>query len=173
MAPTASKVILALRSPFVWVPAVILAVATSVFRWTDLDVAMVQPFYAHDVSNSQMALHWPLKDVQPWKGLYDWGEYPALLIGGGGLVVWLTSFAWKRLERWRNYGFFLALLLIIGPGIIINVLMKPFWARPRPNAIVLFGGPSKFLPVWQIGQGKDDWSFPSGHAAAEIGRAHV
>ena len=165
MTPIASKVLSVLRSPAVWVPAVVLAAATAVFRWTDLDIAAVQPFFDSDGSGHAPDAHWPLKLVQPWKGLYDWGEYPALLIGCGGMVVWIVSFFWKRIEPWRDPGLFLALLLILGPGIIVNVLIKPCWARPRPNATVPFGGPSEFVPVWQLGEGTDDWSFPSGHAA--------
>jgi lipid A 4'-phosphatase len=44
-------------------------------------------------------------------------------------------------------------------------VMKPFWARPRPNATAEFGGSSKFVPVGQLGRETDNSSFPSGHAA--------
>jgi lipid A 4'-phosphatase len=165
MASIASKVLSVLRSPFVWVPALVLAAATVLFRCTDLDMATVQPFFAADGSGSASDAHWPLKAAQPWKGLYDWGEYPALLIGGGGMLVWIVSFFWKRIESWRDPGFFLALLLMLGPGLIVNVLIKPCWARPRPNGTLTLGGQSRFVPVWQLGEGTDDWSFPSGHAA--------
>ena len=65
----------------------------------------------------------------------------------------------------RDPGLFFALLLIIGPGIVVNGLFKPFWNRPRPHATIPFGGPRDFVAVWQRGSGQDDSSFPSGHAA--------
>ena len=165
MAPIASKVLSFARSPAVWVPAALLATATIALRWLDLDVSLMRPFYSREPSIAQLDPHWPLKFAQPWKGLYDWGEYPALIIGCGGMAVWVASFIWRRLETWRDPGLFLALVLILGPGIVVNVLIKPFWSRPRPNATVPFGGTSEFVPVWRVGEGNDDWSFPSGHAA--------
>ena len=87
-------------------------------------------------------------------------------MGTGGLVVWIASFLWPRkLECWRDEGLFYGLLLIIGPGILINSVLKPYWGRPRPNALVEFGGQREFLPVWVWGRGQDESSFPSGHAS--------
>jgi lipid A 4'-phosphatase len=165
VAPTVSKVLSAFRSPVVWVPAVVLALATAVFRWTDLDVSMVRPFFARDASGQNLDARWPLMVAQPWKMLYDWGVYPAWIIGCGGMVVWIVSFLWTKFERWRDPGLFFALLLIVGPGIVVNVLFKPYWSRPRPHATIPFGGEREFLPVWQRGSGQEDSSFPSGHAA--------
>ena len=88
-----------------------------------------------------------------------------MALGCGGLAVWLLSFHWSKWERWRDPGLFFALLLVIGPGILVNVVVKPCWNRPRPCNVVEFGGPRPFLPVWQWGDNKNDASFPSGHAA--------
>jgi len=153
-----------LRSPAVWAPAVALAAATAVFWWTDADQAAVRPFFVPGASHDLEA-RWPLMLVQPWKMLYDWGIYPAWILGCGGMVVWIVSFFWLRLERWRDPGLFFALLLIVGPGIIVNGLLKPYWSRPRPHATIPFGGDREFVPVWQRGTGQEDSSFPSGHAA--------
>jgi membrane-associated PAP2 superfamily phosphatase len=60
---------------------------------------------------------------------------------------------------------FFALLLVIGPGIVVNLVLKPCWNRPRPRDVLEFGGRRNFLPVWQLGNGEEDSSFPSGHAA--------
>jgi membrane-associated PAP2 superfamily phosphatase len=76
-----------------------------------------------------------------------------------------VSFFWKKLGDWRDPGLFFALLLIVGPGILVNCVFKPYWSRPRPHATTEFGGPRAFLPVWQRGFGDEDSSFPSGHAA--------
>ena len=94
-----------------------------------------------------------------------WGVYPAWILGCGGMAVWVVSFFWTKLEAWRDPGLFFALLLIVGPGILVNCVFKPYWSRPRPHATTSFGGPREFLPVWQRGFGEEDSSFPSGHAA--------
>ena len=149
--------------PAVWIPAVVLAAATSVFWATDADLALVRPFFAGP--EGQLDDRWPLMLAQPWKTLYDWGVYPALFLGCGGMAVWVASFVWQKLERWRDPGLFFALVLIVGPGILVNAVFKPYWSRPRPHATVPFGGDRDFVPVWQRGHGEEDSSFPSGHAA--------
>jgi len=153
------------RRPAVWIPAVVLIVGTGVFWATDIDVAWVRPFFSGGGGDSSLSDLWPLRDVHPWKMLYDWGVYPAWILGVGGLVVWIVSFFWIRIERWRDPGLFFALVLIVGPGILVNWICKPYWNRPRPHAITTFEGSRMFLPVLQWGHGEEDSSFPSGHAA--------
>jgi membrane-associated PAP2 superfamily phosphatase len=154
-----------IRSPAVWIPAVMLAAATALFWWTDLDTALVQPFYSGEASSESLEVRWPLKEAQPWKAIYDWGVVPAWILACGGMAVWIVSFFWKKLENWRDPGLFFAVLLVVGPGILVNVLFKPYFSRPRPHATRSLGGDREFVPVWHRGQGEDDSSFPSGHAA--------
>lgn len=151
------------KLPAVWIPAVLLLAATIVFRMTDADLAIMRQFFVGP--EGQLDERWPLMVQQPWKLLYDWGVYPALILGCGGIVVWVVSFIWPKLEPWRDPGLFFALLLVIGPGILVNAVFKPYWSRPRPHAVAEFGGPRDFVTVWQRGRGEDDSSFPSGHAA--------
>ena len=159
-------IISVVRRPAVWIPAAVLLAATVLFRSTDLDVALVRPFFSgHVVPHDGGIKEFPLQFVQPWKGLYVWGQYPALILGVGGLVVWTVSFFWKRLRPWRDPGLFYVLLLILGPGIVVNCVFKPFWSRPRPQATIIFGGDREFLAVLQRGHEDNDSSFPSGHAA--------
>ena len=155
----------AIRSPTVWVPALVLAVLTLILRLTDADLACVRPFFASGAVGKEFVDRWPLMVIHPWKALYDWGIYPAWIMGVGGLVIWVASFFWHKLEPWRDPGLFYGLLLIVGPGIIINGVLKPYWGRPRPNAIVQFEGEREFLPVGVWGRGQDESSFPSGHAS--------
>jgi lipid A 4'-phosphatase len=144
---------------------VLLAAATLVFRYTDLDLTIVRQFYSGDSSSGKPGIPFPLKDVQPWKWFYNWGFYPAWILGGGGLIVWIASFCWARLKSWRDPGLFLGLLLILGPGMLVNWVFKPCMSRPRPRATIPFGGTQEFLPVLHVSSGEGDFSFPSGHAA--------
>jgi membrane-associated PAP2 superfamily phosphatase len=154
-----------ISEPAVWIPALILLALTVVFRLTDADMAAVRPFFAGNATSGEFTDRWPLMTSYPWKALYDWGVYPAWIIGCGGLIVWIASFCCQSLEKWRDQGLFYGLVLIVGPGLIVNVVLKPYWGRPRPNAVVSFGGQRDFLPVWQWGRGQDESSFPSGHAS--------
>ncbi len=161
------KLISVARRPAVWIPAAVLAAATAACWWTDLDRALIRPFFSGYVDRlhpDRVEVRFPLGQEQPWLWLYSWGVYPAWILGCCGAIVWPLSFAWKRLERWRDPALFYALLLLIGPGIIVNAC-KPCWQRPRPHATVEFGGPRGFVPAGQRGGEKDDASFPSGHAA--------
>jgi lipid A 4'-phosphatase len=62
---------------------------------------------------------------------------------------------------------FLALVLITGPGLIANTVLKDNWARPRPLHVVEFGGPDRFTPVLErSGACERNCSFVSGEASA-------
>jgi lipid A 4'-phosphatase len=153
-----------LRCPAVWIPAGVLAAGTALFWWTDADLALVRPFFSSEGGQNSNG-HWPLTFQQPWRMLYYRGEFPAWFVACAGLTAWVASFFWKKLERWRDPGLFLGLLLIIGPGVLVNLVFKPCWNRPRPRVTRPFGGDREFVPVWQRGWVKEDASFPSGHAA--------
>lgn len=64
---------------------------------------------------------------------------------------------------------FLALSLTLGPGLLVNGLLKAFWGRPRPWQITDFGGPFEFYPAWMPGGAcPGNCSFPSGEASSAI-----
>src|SRR5262245_8300465 len=61
---------------------------------------------------------------------------------------------------------FLALTLTIGPGLLVNVVLKPHWGRPRPVAIVQFGGHEPYVPWWKTnGTCTSNCSFVSGESS--------
>jgi membrane-associated PAP2 superfamily phosphatase len=60
---------------------------------------------------------------------------------------------------------YLALVMIVGPGLIVNTTFKEHWGRPRPLDLPQFGGSYAFLPVWDKGDPDRGQSFPSGHAS--------
>jgi membrane-associated PAP2 superfamily phosphatase len=141
-------------------PLVILVLGTAFFRLSHADVAISQWFYGGGSGHG-----WPLLGAEPWKSIYRYGVVPAWALAVGGLVVALLSFGFWRLKRWRRAGLFLALLLLLGPGLLVNALFKPHWMRPRPSQTAAFGGAEQFEPVWDMGQSTQSRSFPSGHAS--------
>lgn len=43
---------------------------------------------------------------------------------------------------------FLGLCFAIGPGLIVNLILKSHWGRARPVATDVFGGKAPFTPAW-------------------------
>src|SRR5262249_62173504 len=59
------------------------------------------------------------------------------------------------------------LTFLVGPGLIVNSMLKQYWGRARPIEIHQFGGDAQFsragIPATQC---RRNCSFPSGDAAA-------
>jgi membrane-associated PAP2 superfamily phosphatase len=69
------------------------------------------------------------------------------------------------LISWRAASFLIGSLLL-GPGLIVNVLLKPEWARPRPADVIDFGGKLHFVPWWNpLGECDGNCSFVSGETS--------
>lgn len=63
--------------------------------------------------------------------------------------------------------FWLLSCLMVGPGLLVNVLLKDLWGRPRPIATDLFGGEAPFQKVWVISNWcESNCSFVSGEASS-------
>lgn len=61
---------------------------------------------------------------------------------------------------------FLTLGLLLGPGLLVNGILKRQWGRPRPLAVTEFGGPHAFVNWWDpTGTCPQNCSFVSGEAA--------
>lgn len=61
---------------------------------------------------------------------------------------------------------FLLASLAIGPGLIVNAILKNQWGRARPREILEFGGDATFSPAWwPSDQCNLNCSFVSGEAA--------
>jgi membrane-associated phospholipid phosphatase len=64
---------------------------------------------------------------------------------------------------------FLATSMALGPGILVNSILKEFWGRPRPRQISEFGGAMEFFPAWVPGGAcATNCSFPSGEASSAM-----
>lgn len=61
---------------------------------------------------------------------------------------------------------FLALTLVIGPGLVANGVLKSYWGRPRPVEVTQFGGQDRYVPWWDDhGTCTHNCSFVSGEAS--------
>lgn len=67
---------------------------------------------------------------------------------------------------WRLWAF-IATTYLLGPGLLVNVILKQNWGRARPVTIVDFGGDKLFTPPFEIAdQCAGNCSFVSGEAAS-------
>ncbi|MEJ0011171.1 MAG: phosphatase PAP2 family protein [Bauldia sp.] len=59
--------------------------------------------------------------------------------------------------------------LIVGPGIVVNLIFKNNWGRPRPTAVDIFGGNHPFVGAWHMSDAcASNCSFVSGEASSAI-----
>lgn len=140
------------------IPLFILTGMTAVFWLTNADITIQNLFY-------DPGKGWYLKDSGPWDFLYRYANIPGLVMGFAALLALVFSFFWVKILPYRKIALFLILFLAIGPGLITNTIFKNRWGRPRPSQIEIFGGKSKYLPVWVKGISGNRKSFPSGHAS--------
>lgn len=62
---------------------------------------------------------------------------------------------------------YLTTAYLLGPGLLVNVILKSHWGRPRPGDVVEFGGTLPFVNWWDPGGAcPSNCSFISGEAAA-------
>ncbi len=67
---------------------------------------------------------------------------------------------------WRLWAF-ITMTYVLGPGILVNVILKQNWGRARPVMVEAFGGDKIFTPPFEIaGQCARNCSFVSGEAAS-------
>lgn len=60
-------------------------------------------------------------------------------------------------------------LFLLGPGLLVNGILKPLWDRPRPINTIDFGGVYPFVEAWAMGGGFfANRSFVSGETAGVI-----
>ncbi len=95
---------------------------------------------------------------------------PDIIVGSFAVcvLVWIVG----RINpewRWRistPHITYLLLSLLVGPALIVEGLLKPFWGRARPKDIELFGGEQAYTLPWQIAnECAHNCSFVSGHVA--------
>ena len=146
-------------------PVVVLMAAVAVFRLTDLDLLVSSTCY--DPSSTS----WPWARSIPWVYMYEYGCLPAVFLGTCGFLLAGGGLRFRRLRRFVRPGLFLAVTLAIGPGVIVNGVLKPSIGRPRPKEVVQFGGHTHFVPLASYPSANDrspggaNASFPSGHAS--------
>jgi lipid A 4'-phosphatase len=145
------------------------AAALALFRgWPDVDLAASAPF--HDAVLGTWAGASPPAEALR-EALWTSTEVAAAVFA----LALLVSLArrGRAAVPARVWGFGLA-ALALGPGLLVNGLLKAQWHRPRPRTVAEFGGEADFTPAWQVaGDCARNCSFVSGEAAAILTLALV
>ncbi len=105
----------------------------------------------------------------PWRegGLAEFlhGLVQPVAVIMGVLLTLVTLLHLLRHTGWRRWAFLL-LTLLLGPGLVTNVLFKDNWGRARPLQVAEFGGPAQFTPALVLSdQCAKNCSFVSGDAS--------
>lgn len=149
-----------------WLPelvilSILIIVTTIIFRYTNADISLEGHFYCEQCPDSK----WLLEKNTLVRFLYNYGSWPAAIAVIGALVLLVLSYFKSGLVRYRVYSIFLILALLIGPGFIINSVLKVHWGKPRPREVREFGGRWEHQKLFQKGESGKGKSFPCGHCS--------
>jgi membrane-associated PAP2 superfamily phosphatase len=133
-----------------------LIVLTGLFYVLDLDLRIEAIFYKPDEG-------WLWRHTQPWEALYRWGTIPGLLLTIGSLGFLSYSLTVRRWAPYQRGLLIISLTAILGAGLLINAVLKPYWGRPRPRQVAAFAGEWQYRPLHQRGTPGQGESFPCGH----------
>ena len=103
--------------------------------------------------------------------LRELGPFLVKLVAIASLLVLLAAILLPRFPASISLcaPIFLVSTLILGPGVLVNTILKDNWGRPRPNTVDVFGGEAPFIGVWRITDHcARNCSFVSGEGAASF-----
>jgi membrane-associated PAP2 superfamily phosphatase len=143
----------------VFLPLILAALASALLAWNMAEVSWQARYY-------RAGEGWWLSATAPVAALYKYGPLPAQLLALAGLAVFVVALMRPQMRRWWRAGLFVVLALGIGPGLVVNSVLKEHWNRPRPRHLREFGGDAMYRPAGVPGpDGEGRNSFPSGHAS--------
>jgi lipid A 4'-phosphatase len=93
------------------------------------------------------------------------------LVIAPAVAVLLVKLFWPRRATIMpaRAALFLIVSLLLGPGLLVNAVLKDHWARPRPGMVTDFGGDMTFRPWWDPrGTCTDNCSFVSGETSSAV-----
>ena len=137
---------------------ILIGVLTLVFRYTKLDITLEHYFYSPQKG-------WMLQYQPFWDFIYRYGIFPGYILAFLGLILISLSYWNSKYIKFRKVSFLLVFTIIVGPGILVNLVLKDHTGRPRPREITEFGGTETYLCVCEIAKTNEGKSFPCGHCS--------
>ncbi|MBM9593509.1 phosphatase PAP2 family protein [Roseitranquillus sediminis] len=140
--------------------AVVFALVHLVFAtWPGIDLWISDHFAGPDGSFGIAD-----SDEAEWLRHMIWNS--SIVLALASLVLWLSWLTLGRAARVpaRLWGW-IAAVYLVGPGILVNLVLKEHWGRARPDHV--FSGESRFSPPFQmVDECARNCSFVSGEASA-------
>jgi membrane-associated PAP2 superfamily phosphatase len=150
------------RTTLVLILLAIVVVGVAFAVCPDWDLALTHPFY--DPATKQFPLS--------FNPTINWLRNKAVFITIACLACLAASLVLKIIRPGRPMWIpgraviFLALTFLLGPGMLVNGMLKEHWSRPRPAEVVEFGGDKPFMPWWDPrGDCDQNCSFVSGETS--------
>lgn len=138
--------------------AAVMLPATLLFWLTDWDLAWSGYYYREGAG-------WPLGEQPFWRAVRLYGVVPGMVLTVLALVAVSLSYWSVRWLPWRKPALTWILVIALGPGIMVNLILKDHWGRPRPRDVIEFGGTKTHQQVWVKGTKSNGKSFPCGHCS--------
>lgn len=151
-----------LRNPWVWLSAALVPLVL----FPEIDIAVSALFFDAGTRSFPFRVH-PV-------GEFARKILPIFLFAAAGLIALAGIMAAFSKRPFARVSPRLALLVVVslalGPGLVVNVVLKDNWGRARPSTIAEFNAghqPARrhTPPLVISDQCPDNCSFPSGHAA--------
>ena len=140
--------------------ALLALIGTLPFWLTDLDLRVAALWYHPDAEDP-----WWESNRHLWVFLYQASPVLVSLLLIGSLLTLAATWVWTAWRRWRRYAVFVLVLTLLGPGLVINGVIKDYWGRPRPHQTIELGGTLAYAPPLVRRPEGQGMSFPSGHSA--------
>jgi membrane-associated PAP2 superfamily phosphatase len=140
-----------------WLPIICMAILAPFSSWLDLKIS--HAFYTWENANS--FVNNTFTDF-----IYNYAFWPGLGLASCATAVWILSWAVPSWKQWRSHALFLLIPAILGAWVIVHLVLKDHWGRPRPKQIIAFGGAQPFRPFYVpnlLAQPEPSKSFPCGH----------
>ncbi len=143
---------------------VLISVTLAVFAvfslWPDLDLRVTGAFY--DGQGFAVASNARIE----WLRLALWDAAIAMALLAIGMTLATALLRAPLLGMGAKLWGYVVLVFVLGPGVLVNGLLKQYWGRARPADTANFGGTAQFTPPYMISdQCASNCSFVSGEAA--------
>lgn len=98
--------------------------------------------------------------------LNEYGPLPGVLFAVGALVTLVAAALSRKMRHLALPALYIVLAFLLGPGLLVNGVLKHSWSRARPKDLAEFGRKQPYEKVFTHVEGSRGRSFPSGHASA-------
>lgn len=146
-----------LHRDFIWTLSSLLILSLP-FWFSDLDLRVQALFYVAPGT-------WPWVEHPFWDFIYRYGIFLGYVVALISLFLIAASYWFPKYITWRKPALLMVFTLALGPGLLINLVFKEHWGRPRPREVVTFQGSEEFVHLWVMGSHSNGKSFPCGHCS--------